>query len=333
MATGDFFFSFSVFLRVSESTIYKIIKQTSKAIHKTLAPEYLKPPSSPEDWIKISNEFYDQWNMPNCVGALDGKHIRIKAPANSGSLYYNYKGYFSLVLLAMCDATYKFLLVDIGAFGSESDSGILMRSEMGTAIYGRTLKIPIERRLPGRNQNENMFIIGDSGFEMTTFVMRPYPKKVLNNNKKKIFNYRLSRARRTIENAFGILSARWGVLQKSIPLNPDDASTVTLATLVLHNFLLTFSKSSYCPNNFIDCETSDGTIRTGDWRNDVMPNSTFDDLENLPREENLSEAARIRKAYQMRDRLADYFVSPEGEVSWQEDYINRGKYSDDTHSS
>lgn len=59
-----------------------------------------------------------------------------------------------------------------------------------------------------------------------------------------------------------------------------------------------------------------------------MPNNAFLDLENLPCEENMSEAVRVRRAFEMRDRLADYFVSPEGKVSWQEDYINRGKFKD-----
>ena len=92
---------------LSDSTVLEIIKNTCDATWEELAPPELKPPTS-EDWQRIESRFVQRWNFLDCVGALDGKHIVIQAPNNSGSIFYNYKGTFSVVLMALVDADYKF---------------------------------------------------------------------------------------------------------------------------------------------------------------------------------------------------------------------------------
>ena len=81
-------------------------------------------PQPTEEMLQmISNKYRSLWDFPNCVGAIDGKHIRIKAPKNSGSSYFNYKEFYSLVMLAIVDAENKFIAVDIGSYGREGDAG------------------------------------------------------------------------------------------------------------------------------------------------------------------------------------------------------------------
>ena len=63
--------------------------------------------------------------FPNCIGAMDGKHVMIQCPFNSESLFYNYRSYFSIVLLAVASADYRFVMADVGAHGSSNDSGVL----------------------------------------------------------------------------------------------------------------------------------------------------------------------------------------------------------------
>ena len=87
-------------------------------------------PSTPEEWKIVSSEFNNKWNYPNCIGALDGKHIKILQPPNSGSYYFNYKHDFSVVLLALVDANCNFLYVETGCNGRISDGGVFSNSAL-----------------------------------------------------------------------------------------------------------------------------------------------------------------------------------------------------------
>jgi hypothetical protein len=93
------------------------------------------PEPSEEQWKAIAEDFLNIWNFPNCIGALDGKHVNIEAPPNSGSIYFNYKTTFFFILLALVDANYNFIRIDAGSFGRSSDGGIFSHSPLGTVIY------------------------------------------------------------------------------------------------------------------------------------------------------------------------------------------------------
>lgn len=103
-----------------------------------------------EKWLEISQRFHERWNFPHVLGAIDGKHVRIRCPNNSGSLFFNYKHYFSIVLLAIVDADYKFLCVDIGSYGREGDSGIFQKSVFGQRIRNNSFNIPESTVLNGK---------------------------------------------------------------------------------------------------------------------------------------------------------------------------------------
>ena len=140
-STGESCTSLKYHWRVGRTTICKFVPQVCKAILKEFQHEYLMCPTEPEDWKKIEERFRNRWNAPHAVSALDGKHIAIKRPKKSGSEYFNYKGYFSLVLLALVDADYKFLWVNVGASGS-SDAQIFNCSTLKRRTEIGRLELP-----------------------------------------------------------------------------------------------------------------------------------------------------------------------------------------------
>lgn len=102
--------------RIEYSTVQSIISEVCSQIWNVLLNVCIPKPSK-EDWLKICSNFEKNANFPNCLGAIDGKHVRIKKPSHSGSLYYNYKNFFSLVLLAIWDTDYCFTYIDVGLYG------------------------------------------------------------------------------------------------------------------------------------------------------------------------------------------------------------------------
>lgn len=280
--------------KMGVSTIRKIVLETCEIIWKNLSTIYLSPPNEYE-WKKIANDFQLIWNLPNCLGAIDGKHIEIVCPPNSGSQYYNYKGTFSIVLLGVCDANYTFTCVDIGAYGSQSDGGIFTASEFGRALLQNKIKLPKAELLENSNITSPHYFVGDAAFPLKPFLMRPYPGKCLD-EKKTNFNRRLSRARRTIENSFGILTARWRILRSVMNMGPESAEKIVKAAVVLHNYVK-MNDSTYCPPEYVDRYDGDN-VREGLWRREVRP------LLRHPSQFSSNNASR--KSFELRDELCEY---------------------------
>ena len=156
----------------------------------------------------------------------------IQAPKNSGSLFFNYKKHFGVV-----DANYKFVIVDIGAYGRQSDGSVFANSLFGRMLKAQQLPIPPPEALGGSASPDLPYLfVGDEAFPLLQNLMRPYPSGNLT-REKIIFNYRLSRARRTVENAFGILASRFRCFHRPLMLTTKHVAAVVKAAVVIHNFL------------------------------------------------------------------------------------------------
>ena len=136
-------------------------------------------PTDPEDWSKIEEKFRNKWKVPHAVVALDGKHIAMKKPKKSGSEYFNYKGYFSLVLLALVIAKYKFLWVNVGVSGSSSDALIFNRSKMKRKIENGTLVLPPPESMGPGGPDLYYFLLEDDAFTLIPWLVKPYSRRQL----------------------------------------------------------------------------------------------------------------------------------------------------------
>lgn len=195
------------------------------------------PSPKKEDWIKIAKDFNEIWIFSNCIGAIDGKHISIICLPGAGSEYYNYKGYHSIVLQAVVDAHVKFVIID--DYGRSSDSEIFKESLFGKKLINNKFNLPTPKQID-QNINEDFpfVFVGDEAYPLLPNLMRPFPRIQLT-NEKRIYNYRLSRARRIVECAFGIMVKRFNVLENMMLVGPEKATKITQAICVLHNLIIT----------------------------------------------------------------------------------------------
>lgn len=152
-------------------------------------------------------------------------------------MFYNYKQYFSIVLQAVADANYKFVCVDIGGYGKQSDGGTFMSSSLHYRIENGSLSFPSDKKLPNSDAVLPHVILGDDAYPLKSYLMKPYSKRNLS-REEEIFNYRLSRSRRVVECAFGIMTAKWRLLNKCIETAPDKADIIVKCICLLHNIII-----------------------------------------------------------------------------------------------
>ena len=221
---------------------------------------------------------------------MDGKHVALRKPIRSGSTFYNYKHTFSIVLLAVVDANYRFIYVDVGCQGRISDGGVFRNSSLFSAIKTNDINIPPPDTLPNLDTHFPYVFVADDAFPLTENLMKPYAKRGLN-RKERIFNYRLSRARRLSENAFGILVSRFRVFKSAMEINPDKARNVVLAGVVLHNFLM---RNKTAEGQWTEC--FDETLHMQGLR--------------------CSHKNPVVAAKDIRNLFAEYFMNS-GQVPWQ----------------
>ena len=240
LGRGDYLFTISEMTGLGTPTVCNIVIEVSRAIIENLWEESVGRhwPKTEAEFLEKMIEMESMWQFPFCFGGVDGCHIPIRCPSGgreANKEYHNFKNFYSIVLMGMVDAKYRFIWASCGFPGNSHDSIIFQATDLFQSITeGDTI--------PNIAKNENgvmisPLILGDSAFPFRKWLMKPFTNAVLS-REERYFNYRLSRARMVTEGAYGRLKGRWRVLLRKCESQKETVKVMTLACLALHNICI-----------------------------------------------------------------------------------------------
>lgn len=215
---------------IARCTVCVIVHQTIDAIVRILLKTYINFPSGQHLKNTVA-DFEKKWNFP-CAGAIDGCHIPIRPPSLNHTDYYNRKGFYSVILQAVVDANYIFRDIYVGWPGSVHDARVFVNSALYRKANNKEI---LQGHLDINGCLLSPFIVGDSGYPLLSWLVKPYPHNSNLSSQQKTYNYRMSRARIVSENAFGRLKARWRRLAKQNDMEVKRVPYVVAACCILHN--------------------------------------------------------------------------------------------------
>ena len=240
LARGDYIYTIGEMCGLAKSTVCVIVIETCSAIINTLWDDTVKKyfPTSRDDFKESMAKFGEEWQFPYAFAAVDGSHLPIKCPkggAQAMKQYFNFKGFYSIVLMALVDAEYRFIWASVGAPGNTHDSTLMQSTE----LWDRTVAENVIPNIAQQIENVDIppLILGDGAFPLRTWIMKPHGDAVLPEDKR-YFNYRHSRARLVIEGAFGRLKSRFRVLFRKCESNKETVKLYGLASVVLHDLCI-----------------------------------------------------------------------------------------------
>ncbi|XP_031781075.1 putative nuclease HARBI1 [Nasonia vitripennis] len=293
LAHGDSIRKHEWFYNIGLSTVKQVIPEVCTVLCEVLMPLFLQYPSRQQFQV-IANELMEDLYFPNCIGVLDGKHCKINKPPGSGSLFFNFENFYSIVLMAVCDSKKKrFIWANIGDYGSCNDASIFAENDFGHALLNNEIELPPSQPLPNTQIQSPYVLIGDGGFPLKSNLMKPFIRNGNMTIPHRVFNYRLSHARRIIESAFGELTERWLVNESNLKWKLTTSERIIMSSLCLHNVIKDFQYNEVGNR----------------WNNNhrIIPILQHEDIN---RDQPLG-------AHRIREQFCEYFITPAGSVPWQ----------------
>ena len=231
---GNSYVTIGPSFNVGKATAIEAVQDVVEALYE-IRNEYIKFPETEAESVAATETFAELSELPNIVGAIDGSHVKIKAPKDSAVDYFSRYQQHDFIIQAVVNGRKLFLDFSCGYPGSMHDARVLRRS----AIFGRAGRREI-LSAPTVNINGHEvgpYLVGDSAYPLSPWLMKPYPEGTRDRDEIK-FNKELSSGRVKVECAFGLLKSRWRVLQKRFDSGIDFAVKTAIACAVLHNLCI-----------------------------------------------------------------------------------------------
>ncbi|KAH7967949.1 uncharacterized protein LOC119381906 [Rhipicephalus sanguineus] len=268
---------------VGRSTVNEAYKELCEAVIETMETKWVNMPtvSSMAEHIR---EFTAMLGFPQAVGALDGCHFPVSPPKESATDYRNYKGWYSMILLALVDHPYRFRYVNVGSPGRCHYSYVYQRSLLENAVQGPLFRRPL---LTISGTAAPPLILCDQAFPLTANLIKPFSHRAQLSNEQRLFNYNLSKARRIVENAFGRLKARFRFIMKRMECDLDTSRLAIRACCVLNNVCEHFG-DTVLQHWLVEVQNNDKELQQPDHTTDVVEGTGCDVREALVRHFQLS---------------------------------------------
>ena len=136
-------------------------------------------PTTEGEWIPVGNKFERKRDFPNCLGAAEGKHVKITPPTGSGSFYWNNRGFSSLVLMSAANANYELLYCDIGTNGRVSDGGVIENIKFYEKLLHEELNLPLQRKPDNSTSDLPYVFVGDETFALRKDLLKAFSQNSL----------------------------------------------------------------------------------------------------------------------------------------------------------
>ena len=211
---------------VAKSTVFNCLLRVCNALVNNYRQELIRWPTE-EQAVDVMDGFEAMRGFPGVIGARDGSHIPIKAPQICPENYINRKGFYSIILQAVCNDQMLFTDTYVGWPGSVHDARVFDNSDLLRGIENN----------PDTYVQGNSHIIGDSAYGLAKFMMTPFRDNGHLTAAQKKYNKYHSSTRMVIERAFGHVKGCFRRL-KYLDVEVTNAPLIVMAVCILHNLCI-----------------------------------------------------------------------------------------------